>query len=255
MRPGVVFIITPDYTHSALCRAHLDRALTIFVEKPFDANWENVRALLEARGRAALDTEIYALDHYRFYSWRLKETNPKSGKNLLEEATDWLGGALREARFCMTETGPVEPHRIRALQFGLMLDMLPHCFGMLAFFGRLDSVDEFEVLEVGRYEGAPIPNETYAHVRFTFEDYSDNGWRVPCEAWLGKGLRISRKYFEVVGKSGRSVLIALGKTTWRCGRRRRIRASMVVSISLTKMGISTFGLPSIQIVTSSSSWI
>jgi predicted dehydrogenase len=223
MRPnvGIVFIVTPDYTHSTLCRAHLDRAPTIFVEKPFDANWENVRALLEARGRAALDTEIYALDHYRFYSWRLKETNPKSGKSLLEEATDWLGGALREARFCMMETGPVEPHRIRALQFGLMLDMLPHCFGMLAFFGRLDSVDEFEVLEVGRYEGAPIPNETYAHVRFTFEDYSDNGWRVPCEAWLGKGLRISRKYFEVVGKSGRSVLIALGKTTWQCRQTRR----------------------------------
>jgi len=223
MRPnvGIVFIVTPDYTHSTLCRAHLDRAPTIFVEKPFDANWENVRALLEARGRAALDTEIYALDHYRFYSWRLKETNPKSRKSLLEEATDWLGGALREARFCMMETGPVEPHRIRALQFGLMLDMLPHCFGMLAFFGRLDSVDEFEVLEVGRYEGAPIPNETYAHVRFTFEDYSDNGWRVPCEAWLGKGLRISRKYFEVVGKSGRSVLIALGKTTWQCRQTRR----------------------------------
>jgi hypothetical protein len=51
-----------------------------------------------------------------------------------------------------------------------MLDMLPHCFGMLAFFGKLESVDEFEVVEVGRYEGAPIPNETYAKVEFTFED-------------------------------------------------------------------------------------
>ncbi|HIP97320.1 MAG TPA: hypothetical protein EYH32_08925, partial [Anaerolineae bacterium] len=207
LRPGVVFIVTPDYTHSALCRAHLDSAPTIFVEKPFDANWENVRALLEARGRAALDTEIYALDHYRFYSWPLRD--------LLKDATNWLGGALREARFCMIETGAVEPHRIRALQYGLMLDMLPHCFGMLAFFGKLESVDEFEVLEVGRYEGAPIPNETYAHVRFTFEDYSDNGWRVPCEAWIGKGLRPGRKYFEAIGKSGRSVLIALGDTTWR----------------------------------------
>jgi len=215
LRPGVVFIVTPDYTHSTLCRAHLDRALTIFVEKPFDANWENVRALLEARGRAALDTEIYALDHYRFYSWRLKETT-SSGKTLLEEATDWLGGALREVRFCMTETGPVEPHRIRALQYGLMLDLLPHCFGMLAFFGKLESVDEFEVLKVGRYEGAPIPNETYAHVHFTFEDYSDNGRRVPCEACIGKGLQADRKYFEVVGRSGRSILIALGNdTTWR----------------------------------------
>lgn len=210
LRPGIVFIVTPDFTHSALCRAHLDRAPTIFVEKPFDANWENVRALLEARGRAALDTEIYALDHYRFYSWPLRD--------LLEEATDWLGGALREARFCMTETGPVEPHRVRALQYGLMLDMLPHCFGMLAFFGKLESVDEFEVLEVGRYEGAPIPNETYAHVRFTFEDYSDNGWRVPCEAYIGKGLRKGRKYFEVIGKNGNSVLIALTpreRTWWR----------------------------------------
>lgn len=209
LRPGVVFIVTPDYTHSALCRAHLDRVLTIFVEKPFDANWGNVRTLLEARGRAALDTEIYALDHYRFYAWPLRD--------LLKDATAWLGGALREARFCMTETGPVEPHRIRALQYGLMLDMLPHCFGMLAFFGKLESVDEFEVLEVGRYEGAPIPNETYVHVHFTFEDYSENGWRVPCETYIGKGLEKDRKYFEVVGKSGNSVLIALTskKTWWR----------------------------------------
>lgn len=296
LRPGVVFIVTPDYTHSVLCQAHLDRAPTIFVEKPFDANWENVRALLEARGRAGLDTEIYALDHYRFYSWRLKET-ASSGKTLLEEATDWLGGALRVARFCMTETRPVEPHRIRALQYGLMLDMLSHCFGMLAFFGQLDTVDEFEVLKVGRYDGAPIPNETYAHVRFTFEDYSDNGWRVPCDAWVGKGLQTepflfsvvdghiakeldagtiptdltdafrnhgfplsgetsvsrlkpddwsiasgkrrfiirkengmlnvclqsNRKHFEVIGRSGRSVLITLGDdTTWRYGQSDRL---------------------------------
>ena len=214
LRPGIVFIVTPDYTHSALCRAHLDRASTIFVEKPFDANWENVRALLEARGRAALDTEIYALDHYRFYSWLLRDW--------LEEATHWLGGALREARFCMTEEKPVESYRIRSLQYGLMLDMLPHCFGMLAFFGKLESVDEFEVLEVGRYEGAPIPNETYVHVRFTFEDYSENGWRVPCEAWVGKGLKPSRKYFEVVGRSDRSVIIALSdNTTWRWQGRNR----------------------------------
>jgi predicted dehydrogenase len=115
----------------------------------------------------------------------------------------------------MTETEPVEAYRIRSLQYGLMLDMLPHCFGMLAFFGKLGSVDEFEVLEVGRYEGAPIANETYTHMRFTFEDYSDTGWPVPCEAWVGKGLKPGRKYFEVIGKSGRSVLIALGKTTWR----------------------------------------
>jgi len=207
LRPGVVFIVTPDYTHSTLCRAHLDRALTIFVEKPFDANWENVRALLEARGRAALDTEIYALDHYRFYAWHLRE--------LLPEATSWLGGALREARFCMTETGPVEPHRIRTLQYGMLLDMLPHGLAMLAFFGELDSLDEFEVREAGRYEGAPIPSETYAHVQLTFEDYSDNGWRVPCRAWVGKGLRAGRKYLEVVGQNGRSVLVALGKTSWR----------------------------------------
>jgi len=256
LRPGVVFIVTPDYTHSALCRAHLDRALTIFVEKPFDANWENVRALLETRGRSTLDTEIYALDHYRFYSWHLRD--------LLEEATAWLGGALREVRFFMTETGPVEPHRIRALQYGLMLDMLPHCFGMLAFFGKLESVDEFEVLEVGRYEGAPIPNETYAHVRFTFEDYSNNGWRAPCEAWVGKGLKISRKYFEVVGKSGRSVLIALGDTTWRCQQTQMDRNIQGASILLTSTAILsmikgnrriTLGLPSIRIATSSSSWI
>jgi len=219
LRPGIVFIVTPDYTHSSLCQAHLSRAPTIFVEKPFDANWENVRELLEARGRMGPVTEIYALDHYRFYSWRLRD--------LLEDATEWLGGTLKEVRFCLVEDKPVEAHRIRALQFGLLLDLLPHCLGLVAFFGKLNTLDEFEVLDVGRYEGAPIPSETYTHVRFTFEDYSDNGWRVPCEAWVGKGLRPVRKYFEVVGKSGCSVLVALGDTTWRYqGEDRPIRGGI-----------------------------
>ena len=226
-RPGLAFIVTPDYTHSALCQTHLDRIPTIFVEKPFDANWENVRALLETRGRATHDTKIYALDHYRFYSWRLKETS-SGGRTLLEEATDWLGGALREVRFYMTEENPVEAHRIRALQYGMILDLLPHCFGMLAFFGRLDTVDEFEVMRIGRYKGAPIPDETYAHVRCTFEDYSNNGWRVPCKACVGKGLQPGRKYFEVLGRSGRSLLIAFkDDTVWqRQGRDSKVKSGI-----------------------------
>ena len=214
LTPGVVFVITPDYTHSQLCQAHLDRASTIFVEKPFDANWKNVRALLETRGRANLDTQIYALDHYRFYSWRLKEPG-SSGATLLEEATSHLGGALQAVKFLMTEEKPIAPSRVRTLQYGLLLDMLPHCFGMLSFFGKLSSLDEFEIMNVGRYRGAPISNETFAHVRFTFEDYSNNGWRVPCEAYVGKGLKKGRKYFEVIGSNGKSVLIAFGNTNWR----------------------------------------
>jgi len=214
LNPGVVFIITPDYTHSQLCQSYLDRVPTIFVEKPFDANWKNVRKLLEARGRAKLDTQIYALDHYRFYSWRLKEP-ALSGKTPLEEATAWLGGALRSVRFFMTEEKPVEPNRVRTLQYGLLLDMLPHCFGMLSFFGQLNSLDEFEVVDVGRYRGAPIPRETFARVHFTFKDYSGNSWRVPCEACVAKGLEKGRKYFEVIGRNGNSVLIAFGDTNWR----------------------------------------
>lgn len=214
LRPGIVFVVTPDYTHAMLCREHLDRTLTIFVEKPFDANYDNVQQLLQARGLAALDTEIYALDHYRFYAWRLKEPMA-GGPTVLEAATTWLGGALRRARFCMVEQGPVEANRLRALQYGLMLDMLPHCFAMLAFFGKVDSVDELRVLHVGRYTGAPIARETYAQVACTFEDYSDNGWRVPCAAWIGKGLKHERKFFEVEGRNGQSVLIVLGaKTLW-----------------------------------------
>ena len=215
LTPGIVFVVTPDYTHSSLCTAYLDRSQTIFVEKPFDANYSNVLELLRARGLAQLDTEIYALDHYRFYAWRLKESH-KTGETLLASATQWLGGSLQSARFYMTEGNPVEPHRVRSLQFGLMLDMLPHCFAMLAFFGKLESVDELELVDVRRYEGAPIASETFAHVNFTFEDYSNNGWRVPCRALVGKGLAKSRKFFEVTGKSGNSVLICFGnKTNWK----------------------------------------
>jgi predicted dehydrogenase len=213
LAPAVVFVVTPDYTHSSICETHLDRASTIFVEKPFDADWQNVQRLLAARGRAALDTQIYALDHYRSYAWRLKERRP-CGTSLLEAATAHLGGALRSVRFCMTETKEIEKERKRALQYGLMLDLLPHCLGMLAFFGSLSSVDELEIRDVARYRDAPIESETYAAVRFTFEDYSGNRWRVPCSAWVGKGLSKERKYFEVTGRNGNTLLVAFKKTLW-----------------------------------------
>jgi predicted dehydrogenase len=207
---AVVFVFTPDFTHADLARGHLDRSPTIFVEKPFDAALENVRALLEARSLALLDTEIYSIDHYRFYAWRLKEE--QEGGTLLEQATDWLGGAVASAEFCLLESGPVDPHRARTLQFGLTLDLLPHGLALLGFFGGLDSIDELKILDAARYEDAPIANETFARVRFTFEDYSGSGNRVPCTATVGKALQLDRKYFQVTGVSGNGILISLGTT-------------------------------------------
>ena len=216
LRPSVVFVVTPDYTHSAVVAAHLDRAMAVFVEKPFDANIENVLQLLQKRGLARRSTQVFALDHYRSYARHLKRTDG-TAPSVLERATEHLGGGLSWARFVMTEAGPVDALRVRSLQFGMVLDLLPHGLAVLAFFGRLDSIDEIRVVEAARYENASISTETFAHVKFTFEDYSGNGWHVPCDVHVGKGLRKNRNYFEVTGLSGNSLVIAFKNTHWLCG--------------------------------------
>lgn len=210
-----VFIATPDFTHSEIAKECVrKRVPTIFVEKPFDSHIENVDSLLKEMGFLPLIRAVVGVDHYMFYAFELK--------NLMPEIQRHLGGALNRVEFYMTESRPIERERERTLQHGLMLDMLPHMFAMLAYFGYVSTVDDIRIVESGQYEplisqdksckqyneiSSWYKNETYARVRFTFEDYAGN--RVPCLGVVGKGFSEEVKYMEVVGVNGNAVRIDL----------------------------------------------
>jgi len=132
--------------------------------------------------------------------------------------------ALDRIEFYMTESKPIERERERTLQYGLMLDMLPHMPAMLAYFGDVKTVDDIRIIAAGQYRplisqdkdgnqydeiSSWYVNETYVRVKFTFEDYSGN--RVPCLGVVGKGLSKEVKYMEVIGINGNAVRIDLVK--------------------------------------------
>lgn len=218
LTPDVVFIVTPDFTHSALARWWLNRAPTVFVEKPFDSQLDNVDGLVSEMGLSQPNTAVLGLDHYQFYALPLHD--------LLPEIERHLGGALAKAVFYMTEDRPIELHRVRTLQYGLTLDFLPHFPALLSYFGKVSTIDDIEVIEAGQYEPliARDPktgqeeniedrfyNEAYSRVRFTFQDYSGSGHRVPCLAVVGKGFSQGVKYFEVIGRNGNGIRVDLNR--------------------------------------------
>jgi predicted dehydrogenase len=218
--PDVVFIVTPDFTHSAIARRWLNKAPLIFVEKPFDSQLSNVNMLLLEMGRRQpLKTAILGLDHYQFYALPLHE--------LLPEIEQHLGGALAKVVFYMTEVRPIELGRERSLQYGLTLDMLPHMLALLTYFGDVGTIDEIRVIEAGQYDplvsadkhdltkqkdlSGVFRNETYSRVKFTFEDYSGSDYRVPCLAIIGKGFSQEAKYLEVTGRNGNAIRVDLNR--------------------------------------------
>jgi predicted dehydrogenase len=214
--PDVVFVVTPDFTHAQLARFWAERRRPLIcVEKPFDSQLANVDSLVACLGRNPV-TAILGLDHYQLRARLIHDYMP--------EIAEHLGGALMRAVFYMTEAQRLEAARAHTLQYGLTLDMLPHLFALIPYFGELASVDEIRVLDTRRYfpflaadkYGQPVPvppvfrAETYSNISFTFSDYSGSGVRVSCEAIVGKGL-IDRKYFEVIGQNGNAIRIDFNK--------------------------------------------
>jgi predicted dehydrogenase len=216
LRPDVVFVVTPDFTHASIARHWLGKAPLIFVEKPFDSRLANVDALLRAISERG-GTHVLGLDHWLAYALPLH--------CLKNSIVDHLGGALAAVTFFMTEDRPIELGRDRSLQFGLMLDMTPHLLALLTHFGDLATIDDIRVGFAGQYsplisrarggtEDQPIRsfrNETACALQFTFKDDSANGFRVPCRAVVGKGFSRSVRYLELLGRSGKSVRLDLNK--------------------------------------------
>jgi hypothetical protein len=146
---------------------------------------------------------------------------------LRQEIQNHLGGGLAKVAFYMTEDRPIELGRERSLQFGLTLDMLPHLPALLTYFGDVATIDEIRIIEAGQYSPLQAVSrdgnterdltgqytaETYSRLRFTFEDYSGNGCRVPCVAVVGKGFSQEAKYLELTGRSGNLVRVDLNKS-------------------------------------------
>ena len=220
LRPDVVFIVTPDFTHCAIAREWLGKTPLIFVEKPFDSQLDNVNALLLELGRQRPDTAILGLDHYQFYALPIHK--------LMGEIETHLGRALARVVFYMTEERPIELGRERSLQYGLTLDMLPHMLALLTYFGNVGTIDEIRVIEAGQYDplvGADkhdltkqkdisqvFQNETYSRVKFTFQDYSGTGYHVPCIGVVGKGFSQGPKYLEITGQNGNAIRVDLNRT-------------------------------------------
>ena len=216
LNPDVVFVVTPDFTHSEIASGWVARkALTIFVEKPFDTQVANVDALLMEMGRSP-GSAVLGLDHYQFYGLPILQR--------IEQIDRHLGSALTRVDFFLVEEHPIESGRERSLQFGLGLDLLPHALALLTYFGDVRTIDEIEVIAAGQYEplvarardddhahdiSAVFRRETFASLQFTFEDYSGTGRRVPVYCTVGKGTSRNVKYLEVTGVTGRAIRLDL----------------------------------------------
>ena len=210
LRPDVVFVVTPDFTHCAIAQQWIGKTPLIFVEKPFDSHIGNVDEFIRALGNQhERRTLVFGLDHFQFYAARIHTLRPQ-----IEEH---LGGAIASASFYLTEERPIEPQRVRTLQHGLTLDLLPHFIALLSYFGDIRTIDDIRVLEAGRY--APMDaaiarefhSETYSKLRFTFFDESHSGRRVPCYAVVGKGFPKDVKLLELEGVNQNRVRIDLTK--------------------------------------------
>jgi hypothetical protein len=226
LNPDVVFVVTPDVTHSEIAQWWLGKTPLVFIEKPFDGHLSNVNELLQARGRGPslrslrwlFDTKIFGLDHYQYYALPITE--------VYDEIEKHLDGALAKAIFFMIEARPIEAGRDRSLQHGLTLDLLPHLLALLTYFGDIQTIDEIQVIDAAQYQplnavdektravediSERFHSETSSRIRFTFRDYSENGHRVTCTAVVGKGFSREVKYLELLGRSGKSLRIDLNK--------------------------------------------
>lgn len=213
LRPDVVFVVTPDRTHSSIAREWLGKTPLIFVEKPFDSRVKHVDELRYARQEAFV-TQVHGLDHYQAYARPVHAM-----KSFIQQH---LGDSLAGVKFYLTEQRPIEKKRTRSLQYGLTLDLLPHLIALLTYFGKVKTIDEIRVLDTGQYEplisgtleeptdiSGEYRGETFSRVHFSFEDKSDNGYFVPCLAVVGKGFSDDVKYMEVTGENGNAIRVDL----------------------------------------------
>jgi predicted dehydrogenase len=209
----VVFVATNDQTHVSVAEGWLQNGCQIFIEKPLTNNIDQARRLL---GRIGSDNyRVRAFDHYRARVHLhlgskefLKMVLGRLGRitafhfYLLEDhsGTDKQYRTSLDKERLEDRNGPIEnERRQQALANGLVLDLMPHMPALLAYFGDPATIQVTHV-RAARYVGVDyddekkteIPRETFAAVGFQFKAH--DGEKVTGDAYIGKGVRGSKRY-------------------------------------------------------------
>lgn len=236
LRPHVVIVATPDCSHAAVAEEWLGRnprPTHIFIEKPLEASLDAARRLL---GKVPpYDSLVLAFDHYRA---RVLPTREQMAVIL-----PFLGGGVSQFTFYFFEDhsgadptynprvqrdGPIEnEQRTKALNQGVILDVVPHVIAILAHFCRVETL-RVTTVKAGRYLGvdgdpekpSEIERETFAAVEFVCADYAGNV--VEGKTYVGKGVRgvkqlgqehdYDTKVLHIRGLNGRRVLFDIKRS-------------------------------------------
>jgi len=205
LEADVVIIATPDFTHVEVAEEWLrrqPRPEQIFIEKPLADSLNAARRLFGISGPS--DDGILAFDHYRA---RLLPS-----RDQMSALLGFWGKGLRHFTFYFLEDhSGADPHypaaattgrdgaieneqRVRTLNQGVILDVMPHVIAILAHFAQVESLLVTRV-RVGQYAGVDgdpdkrteIDKETFAEIGFVCRDYARN--QVEGTVYLGKGVR------------------------------------------------------------------
>lgn len=196
LQADVVFIATPDRTHINIVLdwlANPEKCQSIFIEKPLDSDVIKAKQLLPYLEEKKC--KVRALDHYRARVIPLQLIAP------FDRIMRHLDDKIVEITFYLLEDGSGEwkdpirrSKREDSLRDGLIFDLFPHVLALLNYFGVIETF-RLTSLKVGRYfhydqnnkkVDAPIPNETFAQIRFSFKDFYRE--RILGKAFVGKGL-------------------------------------------------------------------
>lgn len=189
-RPDSVIIATPDFTHARLAEPWVRRSekpKRVFIEKPLDASVDAARRLMGTV--APYDPSVLAFDHYRARLLPARAVFDMLGGFFQSGITSFTFYCLEDksgddpvfAGAQGDRQGPIENEgRVKALDQGLTLDLMPHVIAILARFGRVETIRVTHV-RAGKYAGvggddakvAEIRGETFAAIRFQFIPYGD----------------------------------------------------------------------------------
>jgi len=194
----VVFIITPDITHCQVAKDFLGKAKRIFIEKPLDAILRNVKVLEDFPN---VKKVVFGYDHYLAKSYYFQV---KTDQWLKKE----IIGDLTEIEFRLLEPDVIPPHRIKALDRGMIYDFFPHGLAVVAAIpspfaypdtGILKRIKLNRVL-VAKYRRCKITGTSFVKIDFEIP-YKRKS--IFCQAIIGKGVgKEFEKSLRIGGSKG-----------------------------------------------------
>ena len=211
VKPDLVVVASPDYAHVDDLRSWMlrgARPCPLLVEKPFSDESHHATDLMRdhARSKKMQRFPVFCIDHYNWYM------APYVG--LLPDFDDWLG-AVSGIRFCMTERGPVESHRLRSLGSGITFDMGAHFLGVVSLFADLPTreADSVDIGYSGRHsfygdlKGRHYFAETAVEMMLRLK-LRGTVRPIPVYGRVGKSLR-DAKYIDFLGRDERIARVDL----------------------------------------------